>query len=69
MCPSPKLCARGKDSYFCRHFRNGSFQNSSRRDQKDSYLSGISKGRLQGAGAPALRDGVSSTLPFAFEEW
>lgn len=26
MHPSPKLCARGKDSYFCRHFGNGSFQ-------------------------------------------
>lgn len=44
-------------------------EDRSKRDQKDCYLGGISKGRLRGAGAPALRDGVSTTVPSAFEEW
>lgn len=38
-----------------------------RRDQ-DCYLSGISKGRLQGVGAPAPRDSVSTTIPLPLKK-
>lgn len=39
-----------------------------RRDQKHCYLSGISKGRLRGAGAPAPRDSVSITFPLLLKK-